>query len=184
MTSKQSPALSVRDVIPASLDLILEAEIQVIKLELCYGIWLNWVLVTVQRCAVCMEMYRDSVIALLFNTIFQVASNCCLYKFDPKHKPIKNLTPGSKATSPTVKHSKANSQMESPFKSLNSLFPLLVKAYFKFRSFWIVTCNYVIGVPFLKNFLFSSSNTCNKHPWDFGGSYIKIKPLYHYLCSN
>ena len=121
MTSKQLPALSMRDIIPASLDINIRSRDT--SHTYIQGIWLNCALVTVQSCAVCMDMYRDSVIALLYNTIFQVVSNCCLYKFGPKYKPIKNLTPGSKAASPTVKHSKANSQRESPFKNLNSLFP-------------------------------------------------------------
>ena len=68
-----------------------EAETQVIKLELPCDIWLNFALVTVQSCAVYMEMYRDSVIALLryCTTQLQAISHCCLYKFSPKHSPIK-----------------------------------------------------------------------------------------------
>ena len=34
-----------------------DAEIQVIKVEPCCDIWLNFALVTVQSCAVCLEMY-------------------------------------------------------------------------------------------------------------------------------
>ena len=37
-----------------------EAEIQAIKVELYPDIWLNSALVTVQRCAIYMEMSRDS----------------------------------------------------------------------------------------------------------------------------
>ena len=50
-----------------------EAEIQVIKAELCPDIWLNFALVTVQSCAVYMEMYRDSAIVLLHNAKLQPA---------------------------------------------------------------------------------------------------------------
>ena len=34
-------------------------------------------------------MYRDSVIVLLHNAKLQAASHCCLYKYSPKHSPIK-----------------------------------------------------------------------------------------------
>ena len=71
-----------------------EAETQVIKVELRRDIWLNFALVTVQSCAVYMEMQRDSVIVQLHNAKMQAASHCCLYKFSPKHSPIKpNLSP-------------------------------------------------------------------------------------------
>ena len=50
-------------------------------------------LVTVQFCAVYMEMYRDSVIVLLRKAKLQAASNCCLYKFSPNHSPIKTNWP-------------------------------------------------------------------------------------------
>ena len=55
-----------------------EAETQVIKEELCRDIWLNFALVTVQSCAVYIEMYRDSVIGLLHNSKLQAASHYCL----------------------------------------------------------------------------------------------------------
>ena len=57
--------------------------------ELCRDIWLNFALGTAQSCAVYMVMYRDSVIVLLHNAKLQAASHCCLYKFSPKHSPIK-----------------------------------------------------------------------------------------------
>ena len=38
-----------------------EAEILAIKEELCYDILLNFALVTVQSCAVCMEMHRETI---------------------------------------------------------------------------------------------------------------------------
>ena len=77
ITNNQLPAMSIR-----LGDIILgfdrsffwislpEAEIQVIKVELCCDIWLNFTLVTVQSCAVYMEMYRDSVIVLGFDRSF------------------------------------------------------------------------------------------------------------------
>ena len=68
-----------------------EAEIQVIKVELCCDIWLYFALVTVQRCAVCMEMYTDSVIVLLHHTSFQAATHSGLYKFSSKHSSTKTL---------------------------------------------------------------------------------------------
>ena len=50
-------------------------------------LWINkpdiYPLVTIQRCAVSMEMYRVSAIALLHNANFQAASHCCLYKSIP-----------------------------------------------------------------------------------------------------
>ena len=73
------------------MDITTKSRIQVIKLELCSDIWLNFALVTVHSCAVGIEMYQDSVIALLHNANFQAASHCCLYKFTPKHKPTKSL---------------------------------------------------------------------------------------------
>ena len=66
-----------------------EAETQVIKVELRCYIWQNFTLVTIQSCAVNMEMYRDSVIALLHNAKSQAASHCCQYKLGPKYSPIK-----------------------------------------------------------------------------------------------
>ena len=66
-----------------------EAEIQVIKVSLCCDIWLNFALVAVQRCAVCMELYRDSVIALLHNANFQAASHCCRKNLAPNIHPSK-----------------------------------------------------------------------------------------------
>ena len=66
-----------------------EAETQVIKAELRRDIWLNLALVTVQSCAVYMEMCRNFVIVLLYNAELQAASHCYLYKFSPKHSPIK-----------------------------------------------------------------------------------------------
>ena len=50
-----------------------EAEIQVIKVELCPEIWLNFAPVTVQSSAVYMEMNRDSAIVLLHNAKLQPA---------------------------------------------------------------------------------------------------------------
>mgnify|MGYP001799123420 CR=1 FL=1 len=49
----------------------------------------NFALFTVQSCAVYMEMYRNSVMVLLHHKTLQPASHCCLYKFTPKHSPIK-----------------------------------------------------------------------------------------------
>ena len=72
-----------------------DAETQVNKVELRCDIWLNFALVTVQSCAVYMEMYRDSVIVLLHNAKLQAAAHCCLYKFSPKQSPIKNQTSAS-----------------------------------------------------------------------------------------
>ena len=72
-----------------------KAEIQVIKVELCCDIWLNFALVTVHSCAVGLEMYQDSVIALLHSANFKAASHCCLYKFTPKHEPSQIPTSGS-----------------------------------------------------------------------------------------
>ena len=34
-------------------------------------------------------MYRDAAIALLHNANLQAVYHCCLYKFSPKHSPIK-----------------------------------------------------------------------------------------------
>ena len=100
ITNNQLPAMSIR-----LGDIILgfdrsffwislpEAEIQVIKVELCCDIWLNFALVTAQSCAAYTEIiigtlsyYRDSVFVLLHNASLQ-ASHCCLYKFSPKHSP-------------------------------------------------------------------------------------------------
>ena len=50
-----------------------EAEVQVIKLEHCCDIWLNFALVTVQSPAVRVEMYRGSDLALLHNANFHVS---------------------------------------------------------------------------------------------------------------
>ena len=41
-----------------------EAKIQVIEVELCCDIWLHFALVTVQSCAIYMEMNKDYVIEL------------------------------------------------------------------------------------------------------------------------
>ena len=49
---------------------------------------LNFTLDTVQSCSVCMEMNRDSVIALLHNANIQVAPYCCLYNYRPYHSSI------------------------------------------------------------------------------------------------
>ena len=69
-----------------------KADIQVIKLELCCHIWLHFAMVTVHSRAVGLEMYQDSVIALLHNANFKAASHCCLYQAPtPKHKPFKSL---------------------------------------------------------------------------------------------
>ena len=59
-----------------------EAETQVIEVTLCHDIWLNFALVTVQSCAVYVEMYMQNCRQL------PIASHCCLYKFSPKHSPI------------------------------------------------------------------------------------------------
>ena len=50
-----------------------EAEVQVIKLEHCCDIWLNFALVTVQSPAVRVEMYRGSDISLSHNANFHVS---------------------------------------------------------------------------------------------------------------
>ena len=55
-----------------------EAEMQVIKAVLCYDVWQIFALVTVQSCAVCMEVFRDNVIVLLHNAKFQAASSLSL----------------------------------------------------------------------------------------------------------
>ena len=67
-----------------------EAETQIIKVELCRDILLNFALVTVLSCAVYMETYRDSVIVLLHmhNAKLQAASHCRLYEFSLKHSSI------------------------------------------------------------------------------------------------
>ena len=58
-------------------------------------LWINkpdiYPLVTIQKYAVSMEMYRVSAIVLLHNANFQAASHCCLYKFIPKHTHITTL---------------------------------------------------------------------------------------------
>ena len=66
-----------------------EADIQVIKKELCCDIWLKFAPVTVQICAVYMEMYRHSAIVLLHSAKLQAACLYCLYKFSLIHSPIK-----------------------------------------------------------------------------------------------
>ena len=48
-----------------------DAETQVIKVELYPDIWLSFALVTVQSCAVYMELHRDSTIVLLHNAKLQ-----------------------------------------------------------------------------------------------------------------
>ena len=64
---------------------------QVIKVSLCCDIWLNFALVTVQSCAVYMEMYKG----LCHCAIPQrkIAGSFPLlpvgYKFSPKLSPIK-----------------------------------------------------------------------------------------------
>ena len=96
MTNNQLPAISIIGVI-LGFDRsffwisLPETETQVIKVELCHDIWLNFALVTVKSCAVYMEMQRDSVIVLLHNAKLQATSHCCLYKFSPKHSPIKDV---------------------------------------------------------------------------------------------
>ena len=57
------------------------------ELEAKEGEWREEVCVCV--CVVYMELYRDSVIVLMHNAKLQAASHCCLYKFCPKHSPIK-----------------------------------------------------------------------------------------------
>ena len=67
-----------------------EAKTQVIKVEPRHDIWLNFPLVTVQSCAVYMEMYWDSVIVLLHNAKLLVVSHCCLCKVGPNIHPLKS----------------------------------------------------------------------------------------------
>ena len=61
-----------------------------------------------------MEMYRDSAIAL-----FQAASHCCLYKFSPKHTPIKPCRP--QLTDPSVELSISSEQSLTSFSVFKKL---------------------------------------------------------------
>ena len=67
-----------------------EAKTQVIKVEPRRDIWLNFPLVTVQSCAVYMEMYWDSVIVLLHNANCRQLPIAACAKLAPNIHPLKS----------------------------------------------------------------------------------------------
>ena len=102
ITANRLPAMSIRGVILGFGQ----------SLELCCDILLNFALVTAQRCAVCMAMYRDSAIALCTMQITRQLPVAACTNLAPN---IHTLKPDLRLTDTRVELSKSSEQSLTSF---------------------------------------------------------------------